>query len=51
MLLELVLIHSYFAYVVTYICRNVFVSVGNMLFDIMYQSFLNCECLCFDLKI
>ena len=30
---ELVLIHYYFAYVVTYNCRNVFVSVGNMLFS------------------
>ena len=25
-----------------------FVSVGNMLFYVMYQSFLNCEWLCFD---
>ena len=44
-LLDLVLIHYYFAYVVTYNCRSMFVSVGNMLFYIMYQSFLNCECL------
>ena len=47
-LLDLVLIHYYFAYIVTYNCRSMFVSVGNMLFYIMYQSFLNCECLCFD---
>ena len=49
-LLELVLIHYYFAHLVTYNCRNMFVSVGNMLVYIMYQSFLNCEFLCFDKK-
>ena len=38
-LLELVLIHYYFAYVVSYNCRSMFVYVGNMLFYLMYQSF------------
>ena len=34
------------------ICSNLqlFVSVGNMLFCKMYQSFLNSECLCLDKK-
>ena len=33
------LIHYYFAYVVIYNCTRIFVSVGNMLRYIMYQSF------------
>ena len=47
-LLELVLIHYYFAYVVTYNCRSMFASVGNILFYLMYQFFLNCEWLWLD---
>ena len=47
-LLELVLIHYYFAYVVVYNSRSMFASVCNMLLYIMYQSFLNCDLLCFD---
>ena len=39
MLLELMLIDYYFAYVVIYNCTSMFVSVSNMLLYIMYQSF------------
>ena len=38
-LLELMLIHYKFAYVLIYKCTRMFVSVGNMLLYIMYQSF------------
>ena len=43
MLLELVFIHYYFAYVVIYNSISMFASVCNMLLYIMYQSFLNCK--------
>ena len=38
-LLELVLIHYYFAYVVIYNCTSMFVSLGNKLLYINCQSF------------
>jgi len=38
-LLELVLIHYYFAYLIIYNCTSMSVSLGNMLFYTMYQSF------------
>ena len=38
-LLESVLIHYYFAYVVIYNCTSMFVSLGNMLLYIMYHFF------------
>ena len=38
-LLELMLIHYYFAYVVIYHCKRMSVSVGNMLLYVVYQSF------------
>ena len=48
MLLQLVFIHYYFAYVVIYNSRGMVAYVCNMLLYIMYQSFLNCDWLCFD---
>ena len=48
MLLDLVFIHYYFAYVVIYNSRGMFAYVCNMQLYIMYQSFLNCDWLCFD---
>ena len=42
-LLELVLIQYYFAYVVIYNSRSMFASVCNMLLYIINQSFLNCD--------
>ena len=48
MLLQLVFIHYYFAYVVIYNSRGMFAYVCNMLLYIMHQSFLNCDWLCFD---
>ena len=46
-LLELMLIHYYFFYVVIYNCTRMYASVGNMLLYIMYQSFYTVSG-CFD---
>ena len=39
-LLELMLIHYYLAYVIIYNCTRMFISVDNMLLYIMYQFVL-----------